>query len=92
MDGSHETFLNPEPFFEENVDEWGETVGGTGGVGDDVMFGVVVLGVVHAHDDSDVFAFCGGGDNDLFTPSGDVAFCFVRFGKETGGLDDIIDA
>ena len=91
VDGGHEAFLDPETFLEEDVDDGGETVGGAGGVGDDVVFGGVVFGVVDAHDDGDVLAFGGGGDDDLFAAGGDVALGFVGFGEKAGGFDDEVD-
>ena len=91
VDGGHETFFHAETFFEEDMDEGSETVGGAGGVGDDVVFGVVVLVVVHAHDDGDVLAFGRSRDDDLFATGGDVSFGFVGFGKEAGGFNDVVD-
>lgn len=91
VDGGHETFLHAETFFEKDMDEGSKTVGGAGGVGDDVVLGVVVLVVVHAHDDGDIFAFGRSRDDDLFAPGGDMAFGFVRFGKEAGGFNDVVD-
>ena len=65
VDGGHESFFHTESLFNENVHEWGETVGGAGRIGDDVMFRVVVLEMIDAHDDSDVLALGRGGDDDL---------------------------
>jgi len=92
VDGCHEALIHAKSLLEENVDEWGETVGGAGGVGDDVVLRVVVLGVVYPHDHGDILAFGRSGDNDFFTSCSDVALSFICFGKETGGLDDIIDS
>ena len=92
MDGCHEALIHAKSLLEENVDEWGETVRGAGCIRNNVVLRVVVLGVVHAHDDSDILAFGRSGDDDFFTSCSDVALSFICFGKETGGLDDIIDS
>jgi len=65
VDGGHESFFHAESLFQENVHEGGEAVGGAGSVGDDMMFRVVVLEMIDAHDDSDVLALGRGGDDDL---------------------------
>ena len=91
MDGGHQAFFDPEALFEEDVDDGSKAVRGAGGIGNNVVFGGVVLGVVDAHDDSDVFALGGGGNDDFFATGGDVALGFVGLGEESGGFDDKID-
>ena len=52
---------------------------------------VVVLGVVHAHHDGDILAFCGGGDDDFLATRGDMPLGFIRLGKETCRLNYVVD-
>ena len=64
------------------MNEGGETVGGTGGIGDDVVFRVVVLEMIDAHDNGDVLAFRRGGDDDLGAACCEMAFSFICFREE----------
>ena len=48
--------------------------------------------VVHAHDDGDVLAFGGGGDDDFLRAGDEVALGLLGFGEEAGGFDDDIHA
>ena len=84
MDGGHESFFDTESLFKENMNEGSETVGGTGGIGDDVMFCVVVLEVIDAHDDGDVLAFRRGGDDYLGAACGEMALSLFCFSEEAG--------
>ena len=84
MDGGHESLFHTESFFKENVHEWGEAVGGAGCIGDNVMFCVVVLEVIDAHDDGDVLAFCRGGDDYLGAACGEMALSLICFSVEAG--------
>ena len=65
MDGGHVAHLDAE-FALQHKSHRGKAVGGARGVGHNVVLGRVVLLVVHAHDDGDVFVLGGGGDDDLF--------------------------
>ncbi len=84
VDGGHEPFFHPESLFKENMNERGEAVGGAGSVGDDVMFCVVVLEVIDAHDDGYVLTLGRGGNNDLGAASGKMALSFICFSEEAG--------
>ena len=84
VDGGHESFFHSKTLFKENVHEWGETVGGAGCIGDDVVFRVVVLEVIDAHDDGDVLAFRRGGDDYLGAACGEMALSFICFSEEAG--------
>ncbi len=55
------------------------------------LAGVVLL-VVDAHDDGDVLALGGGGDDDLLGPGGEVALGLLRVGEQAGRFDDVLDA
>ena len=83
VDGSHESFFHPESLFKENVDDGGEAVGGAGSIGDNVMFGVIVLEVIDAHDDGDVLALRRGGDDDLGAACSEMALSLICFSKKT---------
>ena len=84
VDGGHESFFHAKTLFKENVHEWGEAVGGAGSVGDDVMFCVVVLEMIDAHDNGDVLPFRRGGNNDLGAACSEVALSFICFSEEAG--------
>ena len=91
MHRGHQTLFDAETFLKKYVDHGGQTVRGAGGVGNDVMFGSVVFGVVHAHDHGDVFAFGRSRYDHFFATGRDVSPGFIRLCKESGGLDDKID-
>ena len=84
VDGGHESFFHTESLFEKNMNKRGEAVGGAGSVGDDVMFRVVVLEVIDAHDNGDVLAFRRGGDDDLGAACSEMALSFICFSEEAG--------
>ena len=93
----HEALLEAEALLEHDVDERHEAVGGAGGVGDNVVFGGVVLAVVHAHDDGDVLVLRRGGDDDLLGAGHDVAVGGLRVvlggvGEQAGRLDHELHA
>ena len=57
------------------------------------MFGGVVILVVDAEHESYIFPFCGGGNDNFFRAATvDVGARFRSIGKESGRLDDEIDA
>lgn len=88
----HQAFLDSKTLLEEDMDEGGQTVCGTGGIRDDVVVCVVVLGVVDAHHDGDVLAFGGGGDDDFLTACGQVPFGFFSFCEEACRFNHVVDA
>ena len=60
----HETTLDAEGVV-KNLGHGRKAVSGARGIRDDVVGRGVVLVVVDAHDDRDVLALCGSGDDDL---------------------------
>ena len=84
VDGGHESLFHTESLFEKNMNKRGEAVGGAGSVGDDVVFCVVVLEMIDAHDNGDVLTFRRGGNNDLGAPCGEMALSFICFSEEAG--------
>ena len=92
VDGGHQAFGDAETFLQQHVDERREAVRGAGSIGDDVVDSRVVLVVVDADDDGDVFILGRSGDDDLLGAGFDVTLGLGGFGEETGGLDDDLDA
>jgi hypothetical protein len=88
----HQSFLNAKTFLEENVNDRRKTVCRAGRVRNDRVFGQVQFVVVHTHDDRDVFALRGCGNDDLFGTGSDVALGFFRLGEQTGRFDYQLDA
>ena len=83
--GGHEATLDAEGIV-ECLGHGGEAVGGAGCVGDDVVLGRIVVGVVHTHDEGGVFVLCRCGNNDLLGASINVGLSGVSIGEEAGGL------
>ena len=76
----------------EHLDHGGETVGGTGSVGNNVVLVGIIHIVIHAQDQGQVFAF-GGSRYDNFAGAAlEVAGCFVGVREYAGGLDHQINA
>jgi len=91
VDGGHQTFLNAEAFFEEDMHEGSETVGGAGSVGNDVVFGRVVFLVVDAMTTVMSSFFAGAEMIDFLGAGGEVAFGFFAVGEKSGAFDDELD-
>jgi len=51
----------------------------------------IVLVVVYAHDQRDVLALRGRGDNHLFCAGGQMPLCLIGLSEEPCGLDDNLD-
>ena len=92
VDGGHEAFCDAETFFQQNVNDWSEAVGGAGCVGDDVVISRIILLMVHAHDDGDVLFLTRSRDDDLLSTGVDVTLGLAALCEETGGLDDDVHA
>ncbi len=92
MDGGHETFRDAEAFLEKDVDDGREAIRRAGCVGDDVVIVSRVILVVDAHDDGDVVALAGSGDDDFLRAGFEVALGLAGFGEEAGALEDDVDA
>ncbi len=92
VDGGHEPFFHSKTLLKENVHEWGEAVGRAGSVGDNVMFCVVVLEMIDAHDNGYVLTFGRGGNNDLGAARGEMALSFICFSEEACRFNDVVDA
>ena len=52
----------------------------------------IIFVVVHAHDDRDVFALGGRGNDHLLRAGSDMALGLFGFGEQAGGFDHDIDA
>ena len=91
VDGGHQATIDAEVVVQDLGDR-GQAVGGAGGVRDDVVLRRVVVLVVHAHHDGDVFVLRGRRDDDLLGAGLDVGTCRLGRGETPGRLDDDIDA
>ena len=67
VDGGHVADLDAK-FVLQHQGHGGKAVGRARGVGHDVVFGRIVILMVDAHDDGDVFFLGRSGDDDLFGP------------------------
>ena len=64
VDGRHKPTDNLPPVV-DNLRRGGETVGCAGCIGDYVVVGRIVVGIIDTDNDRDIFPFCWSGDNDL---------------------------
>ncbi len=87
VDRGQQTALNTPPV-EEHLGHRGQTVGGTGRVGDDRVLRRVEAVLVHAQHDRDVLVAGWRGDDDFLGPSLDVGFGFGSVGEETRRFDE----
>ena len=55
----------------------GETVGGTGGIGNDVMVSRIIKMIIHPHHHCKILIFCRGGNNHFLGSSLDMALGFL---------------
>ena len=92
VDGGHQTLGNAEAFLEQHVHHGREAIGGTAGVGNNVMILCVVLVIVHAHHHGQILAFGGGTDNDFLRAGFEVSLRFFGISEQAGGFDHHIDA
>src|SRR5581483_225215 len=81
-----------ETFLEKHVDDRGQTVRGATGVRDNIVLGRIVLLVVDAHDDGDVFALGGRRDDDLARSGFQMAPSLGRLGEQAGRFNDVFHA
>ena len=70
--------------FQQHLDHRRQAVGGAGGIGNDVVLGRVVLVLVDAQHDGDVFILRRGGDDDLLHRRAQVRLGLGRVGKVPG--------
>ena len=91
MDGGEKTLIDAERLV-KNLCNWCETVGGTASVRNDVVLCRIVLILVDAENDGDVFVLGGSRDDDLLHAVVAVVDSESSVGEESGGFDDDIDA
>src|SRR5262245_36108421 len=90
VDSVHQATLDAKGVV-QNFSGRSEAVCRAGSVGNNVMFGGIILVFVDTKHDSDIFAFGGSGDDNLLRASLEMGCCLIGIGKETGRLDDQID-
>jgi hypothetical protein len=81
VDGSHQRARDP-PAIRDDFRRRGEAVRRAAGVRDDVMLGWVVLLLVHAHHDRQIFARRWGADDHLLCASLAVCGSLLGVGEE----------
>ncbi len=80
VDGGHQSAFDSEGFVND-LRYWSQAVGGAAGVRDDVVLLGIVVFVVYAENDGDIFIGGRCRDENLLGAGGDVTFCFVCFGE-----------
>ena len=91
MNGVHVAALNTK-VLEQHLGNRSQAVRSARSVGNDVVRFLVVIAVVHAHDDGDVFALGRARDDDLLGTSVDMPGSkFARL-EDAGGFNNDVDA
>ncbi len=91
VDRGHQAFDDAEALHEDLGDR-GQTVGGTGGVRDDVVLSGIVKVVIDAHADGQIDFFARCADDDLACAGLNVLAGIFAIGEEAGRFDDDVDA
>src|SRR5699024_5323952 len=91
VNGAHQAFYNAEVIV-DNLDQWGQAVGGAGRVGNNGhVLGIFVL--VYTHNKGwGLFVLCRSGDDNLLCAGFDVGGSLFGGGEDTGRLNDILCA
>jgi len=89
VDGGHQT-LQDTVVVMDHLGKGSKTVGGAGGVGDNLHV-LLISSLVDAHDEHGGVGG-GGGDDDLLGATGVMGACLLDGGEDAGGLDDILGA
>src|ERR1019366_10121927 len=84
--GGHQALLHAE-LLVDDFDDGREAIGGATGVGNDVVPGRDVSGIVDTEDEGDVFVLGRGRDDDLLDGTTDVLGSILAIGEEAGGFD-----
>ena len=87
MNSVHEATLNAEGIH-ENLCKRSKAVRGTRRIRDDIMLLVIVLIIVHANNDGDVFVLSRCRNKNLLGTSLNVLLSQVSIGEETGRFDN----
>src|SRR5436305_14960105 len=83
VDGGHGAALDLEVVVDD-LGHWSEAVRSAGGVGNNIVFGGIVLVFIHAQHNGDVFVFGGSGDDDLLDRAAQVLFGLLRVSEFAG--------
>src|SRR5206468_2547879 len=73
--------------FHQHLHHGSETVGGATGVGNHVVLRRIVLFLVHAQHEGNVFVGRGSGDDDFFNGLAEVNLGYVCIGEAAGGFN-----
>ncbi len=91
VDGGHDA-ADDAAVRKDDLDDGRQAVGGAAGVGDDVVLGRIVLVLVDAEHEGDVFVGGRSGDDDLLHGRAEVGLGLGAVGEVAGGLDDDLRA
>ena len=92
VDSGHQALLDANALLQQHVANWCQAVRSAGGVGHHIHGGLVVLGVVHAADQSLQIAFARSGDDDLLGPGFNVTLSLVCLHEQASGFDHIFNS
>ena len=87
---SHQSFNNTK-ILQHNLGDWSQAVGGTGGIGKDVVLCGKLI-VIDTENDSFDIALGRSRDDHLLGTRLDVTCCFFSVHKKTGGFNDDVHA
>ncbi len=86
VDGNHHAPFNPEGLMEDQGGR-GQTIGGAGGIGNDLMVFRLVLILVYPHHHGQIDFLGRGGNDHLFGPGLQMGLGLGTGGKQAGTLD-----
>ena len=87
MHRRHQAFLNPKPFLQQHVHHRSQAVRRARRIRNDVVIRRIVLLMVHAHHDRDVFILTRRGNDHLLRTSRDVTLRLLAFREQSRRLN-----
>ena len=90
MDRGHQTFFDAEGFV-QYLGNRCQAVGGTGCIGDDCVFPVIIQVIVNPHNNRDILVGSRGRNDNLPGSSLNVQLGFIPGGKKAGRFQNYID-
>jgi hypothetical protein len=88
VNGRHQSFLDAEAFFQQNVNKQREAIRCATRVGNDMVLRRVVYVFIHAHHNRRAIAAGHGGNDDFFGTRREMPPGFFHVGKKASGLND----